>query len=215
MKKRNFDLNFYKIIWLFILGSFIGWIVELLVYWIKYGKFMYFQGLVYGPFQPIYGLGVVILAIIFSFYKKKKVLMSFLIGFFFFGIFEYFSSWFQEFFFGSYTWNYIGFFQVNLNGRVNLLYCVFFGLVAVIWARYVHERLLKFLERFNKGKWKYVTLVLTIFLVINVFLTCAVTKRKVDRFYEKPAQNSLERFVDKYYDNEFMQKWLPKVRVVK
>jgi len=214
MKKRDIKLNFYKSVWIFTIGALIGWAVELFIYWFKYDNFMYFQGLVYGPFQPVYGFGALLLAVMFIFLKNRGYLVTFLVGFIAFGIFEYFSSWLQEVLFDSFTWNYTNFFHLHLHGRVNLLYCIFFAILTVVWIKFIHEKLLVFLDKFKKKRWKIITILLAIFLVINIFLTCMVTVRFVNRYKEKQASNYLMKFIDEHYDDEFMKKWLPKVRVI-
>ena len=215
MKKESVDLNFYKLVWIFTIGAVIGWGVELFVYWFKYDNFMYFQGLVYGPFQLIYGIGALILALIFIFCRKMNFFLIFLIGFVVFTIFEYIGSWIQEFLFGSFTWNYTNFFRITLNGRVNLLYCVLFGLLTVIWVKFVHEKLLILLDKFRGRIFKVITIIFAVFLTVNIILTCMATARLVDRHNEIAPRNSFERFIDKHYDDEFMKKWLPKVRVIR
>ena len=52
---------FIKLFWIFILGSFFGYIVETIyAYIISGGHFVVRQGLVYGPFIQVYGLGAMI-----------------------------------------------------------------------------------------------------------------------------------------------------------
>jgi len=213
-EKKNIALNFYTMVWLFIIGAVIGWAVELFVYWFKYDNFMYFQGFVYGPFQPVYGFGALILAVMFIFFKNRGYLLIFLVGFLAFGVFEYFSSWIQEVLFDSFTWNYTNFFRFHLHGRVNLLYCTLFAILTVIWIKFIHQRILDFFDRFQHKSWKVITIVVTVFLVINCFLTIMATVRFVNRYKEIPPRNSFEQFIDKRYDDKFMRRWLPKVRVI-
>ena len=63
--KRPFapGLGFYKIFWVFFLGCIIGVVVETL--WCLATKF-YIEnrsGVIYGPFNPVYGVGAVVLTL--------------------------------------------------------------------------------------------------------------------------------------------------------
>ena len=62
------------------------------------------------------------------------------------GAFEYFCSWLQETVLGTVSWDYTGY-PFNLNGRINLLYCLFWGALALVWVKEVFPRLNGFIER--------------------------------------------------------------------
>lgn len=64
------EINFYKLIWLFMIGSVSGYVVEMLWCYIRNGYFESRQGLLYGPFSPVYGIGCVIFTILlYKFFK--------------------------------------------------------------------------------------------------------------------------------------------------
>ena len=49
-----------KIFWVFIIGSVIGYLLEMLVGLVQNGHFVSKQGLIYGPFSQVYGVGLVV-----------------------------------------------------------------------------------------------------------------------------------------------------------
>ena len=49
---------FTKLFIFFVLGCLIGTYYEEVLWFIKYGEITTRQGLIYGPFSPIYGVGV-------------------------------------------------------------------------------------------------------------------------------------------------------------
>ncbi len=55
---------FMKLFVLFFIGSVFGCIIETIYAIIKTGGFQIRQGLIYGPFIPIYGLGAILFYII-------------------------------------------------------------------------------------------------------------------------------------------------------
>ena len=81
------------------------------------------QGLIYGPFIQIYGMGAIAYHILISVIKdnpKKAFFGGMIMG----GSLEYICSFLQEIFFGTISWDYSKLFM-NLNGRTCLLYCVY------------------------------------------------------------------------------------------
>ena len=92
-KKKVFN----EFIWLFIIGCVLGYIIEVSCYYYKHEIWLNKQGLLYGPFKPIYGLGVLIITFIFNKIKLKKGVSVFLAGVAIGTIYEYVLSLFQEY----------------------------------------------------------------------------------------------------------------------
>ena len=61
---------FLKLFVLFFIGSIFGCIVETIYAFIKTGGYQIRQGLVYGPFIPVYGLGTLLFYFILLITKK-------------------------------------------------------------------------------------------------------------------------------------------------
>ncbi len=75
MKKEKFvqtKEELIKIFWVFLIGSIIGCIVETLVGIIFDHSFKIRQGLIYGPFIPVYGIGAIMYYFIVSRIKDTK-----------------------------------------------------------------------------------------------------------------------------------------------
>ena len=60
-----------KIFLVFMIGSVLGYIVEMIVAFVQNGHFVSRQGLIYGPFTPVYGIGILVYYIFFSIVKTK------------------------------------------------------------------------------------------------------------------------------------------------
>ena len=101
MEKQSKFNEVFKIFVIFMIGSVLGYIVEMIVGLVQNGHFVSRQGLIYGPFTPVYGIGIIVYYIFFNIVKtrdKKKVfIFSFILG----GITEYLCSYIQEKIFGT------------------------------------------------------------------------------------------------------------------
>ncbi|MCI8519198.1 MAG: hypothetical protein HFJ51_03780 [Clostridia bacterium] len=56
MEKKKIINELTVIFWLFVIGSIVGYIYEMIVVLVQKGCFESRQGLIYGPFTPIYGI---------------------------------------------------------------------------------------------------------------------------------------------------------------
>ena len=54
-------LNFYKLFWVFFIGCFLGVVVETLFYLVTEFRFTNRTGLLYGPFNLVYGFGALLM----------------------------------------------------------------------------------------------------------------------------------------------------------
>ena len=127
---------FDKMVILFMLGSFIGamhesiWGVIKRLYW--YGKFVWTNhaGVIYGPFNPLYGFGIVLIILVLA-RKKRKPWQTFMYGAVLGGVFEYITSFLLELFLGARSWDYSDYF-LNINGRTTIPYMIFWGIGIMI-----------------------------------------------------------------------------------
>ena len=62
---NKFD-KFIKVFIIFMIGSVIGYVVEMIVALVQNGYIESRQGLLYGPFTPVYGIGIIVYYIFFS-----------------------------------------------------------------------------------------------------------------------------------------------------
>ena len=131
--KNKFLRKTFKIFWVFIIGSIIGYILEMIVGLVQNGHFVSKQGLLYGPFSQVYGVGLAVYYLVIP--KNKKWIQIFLISMFFGGIVEYLFSYFQEFFFGTVSWDYKNL-LFNLNGRTSLLHCIYWGIGGILFVKF-------------------------------------------------------------------------------
>lgn len=135
-------INIYKILLVCIVGSFAGVIIEMMWAYARYGIIESRRGLVYGPFNLLYGAGAVFLTLTLYKYRNKGRIWSFLGGFIVGSVLEYACSWGQEMLLGSRSWDYSNI-PLNLNGRICFTYSVFWGILGIVWIKDLYPRMAK------------------------------------------------------------------------
>lgn len=94
-KKENLQ-KIIKLFWIFLIGSIIGYIIEMIVGLVQNRHFVSSQGLLFGSFIQVYGVGLVIYYLVISNIKQKNYIKIFFISMLLGGIVEYLFSFFQE-----------------------------------------------------------------------------------------------------------------------
>lgn len=121
----NRDYSIKSLILLFFTFAFIGWIWEVTIGLVNYGKFIN-KGTMFGPWLPIYGFGGIIVLVLLKPFRNNPIL-TFILAFILCGLVEYFTGWYLETFKHMKWWDYSSY-VFNLNGRVCLEGLIVFGL---------------------------------------------------------------------------------------
>ncbi len=202
MKKEKYMNAMIKLFWVFIIGSIIGYVVEMIVAYVQNGNFVSRQGLVFGPFAQVYGLGILVYYIVVPKIKGgylKKFFITMVLG----GIVEYVCSYFQEILFGTISWDY-SHLWFNLNGRTSLLHCAYWGIGGVLFMKYIMP-LIENLGKITKNTYfRTVTALFAIFMLFNISVSFMAAIRQDERNREIAASNNIDAFFDKYYSDEVM-----------
>lgn len=198
-------LNIYKILWICYLGSFLGVVVEMLWCLVTNGYIESRSGLVYGPFNLLYGFGAAVLTAALYRFRNRSGKLSFLGGMVVGSAVEYACSWFQEVAFGTRSWDYSDM-PFNLNGRICLLYSIFWGVLGLLWIKSLYPRMAKHILKIPNKAGVVLTWVLCAFFVLNAFVTSAATLRWVSRDAGEAPQNVFEELIDSHFPDERMEK---------
>ena len=207
---NNKKENIIKFIWLFIIGCFIGYVVEVSYFFIKHGTFINKSGLLYGPFKPIYGLGIVIFSFIFDKFKDRNNFIIFMSGIGIGTLYEYGSSVFQEYILHTSTWNYSSF-NYNLNGRIYLPYCIGWGIFALIWIKCVYPKIKKRIIKFPFS----ISMIVGIIMLANVLLSAFAVYEYSNRQNNINPSNKILKLMDKMYPDHVVKKRIPKLKAIK
>ena len=201
--------SFYKIVMLFFIGSFLGDIVETIFCRITAGYWMSRSSVVWGPFSIVWGLALALATWLLYRYKDRSSTFLFVVGTLVGGAYEYLCSVFTEIVFGTVFWDYSAI-PFNLAGRVNLLYCFFWGIAAVVWFRVFYPVLSRWIEKIPLRPGKVITWCLLVFMAANVLVSSAALSRYTARVSGVPAQNAVEVYLDAHYDDARMAAIYPK-----
>ena len=206
--------SFYKLAGLFFIGSFLGDIIETLFCRATAGVWMSRSSVVYGPFSIVWGLGAVLLTAVLYRYRDRSDSFLFLFGTVVGGAYEYICSVFTELVFGTVFWDY-SHLPFNLGGRINLLYCFFWGIAAVVWLKLCYPRLSRLIEGLPPGVGKPLTWVLLVFMVFNIAVSALALGRYTQRHTAAdPAPTALGQLLDQRFPDERMERIYPNAILV-
>lgn len=208
-----YGCSFHKLVWLFFIGAFLGDITETIFCYVTAGRLMSRSSVVYGPFSIVWGLGVVVLTMMLHRYKDRDDRYIFLFGTVVGGAYEYICSVFTEIVFGTVFWDYSKL-PFNLGGRINLLYCFFWGLAAVIWIKILYPRISGLIERIPMKAGKILSWCMIAFMTVNIVISAMALARYSDRQTGREAANSIDCFLDERFPDQRME-WIYPNAIVK
>lgn len=198
-------MTFYKLFWVFFIGCFAGVVLETIYCLIQRGHYESRVGLIYGPFNLVYGIGALCLSGALYQFRNRGRVFSFVGGFLVGSVVEYACSWFQEVCFGSTSWDYSNM-PYNLNGRICLLYSIFWGILGIFWIKDIYPRMAKWILKIPNKVGKPLTWVLLVFMVFNSVMTLFTSLRWTARREGIEPRNAFEAYLDEHYPDERMQK---------
>ncbi len=227
-------ISIWRILAYFVVYSVAGFIIETIFGLLTKGVLESRKSFLYGPFCSIYGLGAVLMILPLQKYKKNNYTLFFA-GFFIGSIIEYMVSLVGELIFHIKWWDYSDQ-MFNINGRICVLFSLFWGLLAIYLMSDINPRIDKFID-FVKSKipanyMKTVIIFSILFLSFDLGITVYAlqmfsvriihennlnvsNKQLVDTLYEKIYVNDQKQkdFIYKFFDNEKMIKTFPNIKI--
>ena len=209
---------FYKLVCLFFIGAFLGDITETIFCLMTTGVLMSRSSVVYGPFSIVWGLGCALLTLFLYRYRNKSDGYIFAAGTLLGGMYEYVCSVFTELVFGTVFWDYSGF-AFNLGGRINLLYCFFWGIAAVVWLKIIYPRLSGLIERLPVRAGRILCNCLIVFMIFNMAVSSLALARYTQRHTGGASdavsdENPLAVFLDERFPDQRMERIYPNAKLV-
>lgn len=205
--------GFYKVVMLFFVGAFLGDITETIFCRITSGVWMSRSSVVWGAFSIVWGLAVAVVTAMLYKYRNRSNGFLFLMGMFLGGAYEYFCSVFTEFVFGTVFWDYSEI-PFNLGGRINLLYCFFWGIAAVVWFKCLYPFVSGVIEKLPVMFGKVLTWALIVFMGCNIVVSCMALIRYDERNRGVQAEKTWQVWIDDHYGDERMEKIYPNAKSV-
>lgn len=209
-----YGCSFHKIVWLFFIGAFLGDVTETIFCYVTTGKLMSRSSVVYGPFSIVWGLGVAFLTMLLYRYRKKDDRYIFLSGMLLGGVYEYVCSVFTELVFGTVFWDYSKI-PFNLGGRINLLYCFFWGVAALVWMKMLYPFFSSKIEKVPMKPGKLLSYCFLVFMVFDMLLSGLALARYSERqttggkAAAAAAATTVDAFLDEHFPDERMERIYP------
>lgn len=200
-------LNFYKLFWIFLIGSLIGFCLETIWCFLIHGYIESRKGFIYGPITPIYGVGAVAMTIVLTRFKESSGFVIFIISAIVGGAFEYIGSLCQELVTGTVSWQYNT--PLNLNGRTNLAFSFCWGVLGLLFIKYVFPIMNQLIEKLPNNFGRFITIILVVFMLFDLTISTVAVRREVQRKNNIPASHMMDEFLDEHYNDEFMSKVYP------
>ena len=200
--------SFYSITLLFAAGSLCGDLVETIFCRIRLGEWMSRSSLVWGPFSVVWGMALAGGTLLMYRYRHYSSSFFFVAGTLLGGLYEYLCSVCSEAILGTVFWDYSAI-PFNLGGRINLLYCFFWGFAAVAWFRLVYPHFSNWIEKIPMRPGKIITWCLVVFMLCNVSMSAMALSRYDSRSRGEPADSAWEQYMDEHYDDARMAQIYP------
>lgn len=157
------DFKYYLLI--FMIGSFIGWIYELLFY-LLVDHVLVNSGFLYGPYVPVYGFGAVLMVIFLKRFKKNPFVL-FLMAVLLTGVLEYVTGIVMWEIWSKRWWDYTGLF-LNIGGYVCLRSVITFGIGGLILMYLIEPNIKPFIKNNQFLVKIFCMCFLTFFLIDNL-----------------------------------------------
>ncbi len=207
-EKEEERCEFHQLILLFVAGAFLGDLTETLFCRVTAGVWMSRSSVVYGPFSIVWGLAIALVTASLYRYRDRGDSFLFCAGTVLGGVYEYLCSVFTELAFGTVFWDYSKI-PFNLGGRINLLYCFFWGIAAVVWFKLLYPRLWGWICRIPLKTRKLLASFLLLFMAADMAVSAAALTRAAQRREQVPAVESWQRVMDEHFDDERLNRIYP------
>jgi len=166
-------IEIVKILLYFIIYSCFGWIMESVIKTVVQRKPIN-SGFLHGPFCPIYGFGAIIMFIFLQRFKDNIILL-FISGFFILSLWEYIVGWLLEITFNTKYWDYSNN-KFNIKGRVCLLNSLFWGLLGVVFIKFIHPFIVEKIGTINTIYLTICTIALSVAMLVDMIITIIKVK---------------------------------------
>lgn len=202
---------FDKLVWVFLISSFLGAMIEMVYCRAVGGVWMNRSSVLYGAFSFVWGFGAVVMTVVLQRLAGKEDRKIFLAGFVVGGVYEYVCSVFTELAFGTVFWDYSEM-PLNIGGRTNVLFCFFWGILAVVWIKVLYPPMERSIQRIPPLAGKIITWVLLAAMVCNGLLTAGAMVRYDRRQSEPQGHTVMAQLLDEWYDDDWMERRWPNMK---
>lgn len=207
---------FKKMFFVFLIGSIIGSIYEELLhaaetFWeTGQAEWSLRRGVIYGPFNVIYGLGAVLMICLLakeSYEWWKVFLYAAILG----GVVEFMISFLQEVFTHTRSWDYSNEF-LDIDGRTTVPFMLVWGLLGLILVKVVYPWISNLIEKIPVEVGNFIFMTLLVFMILDMLISWSALIRQTMRHNHIPSYTPIGEFYDKYYSDAYLQKYFPNMQ---
>lgn len=209
-RDRYIPLNVFNILFIFIVGSFIGCVLEDAWHLLTEGFWQERAGLVFGPFTPIYGCGAIAMTVALNRFWQapwwKVMAVSGVVG----CVVEYVTSWYLEAAVGVVAWDYTGTFG-NVNGRINVFFFFVWGLLGLMWVKLFLPVIMRLVDAIPVTYRAVVTSFAFAAILADLVLTTVAMDGYSKRHAGIEPRSGAEIWVAENFDDEWMARRFEKM----
>lgn len=172
-----------KIIFYFIIYSFLGWCLESVYKTIIFKKPTN-SGFLYGSFCPMYGIGAVMMIVLSK--LSDNIIIIFLLSFVLFSVWEYIVAVILEKCFKTKYWDYSEL-KFNIKGRICLKNSFYWGLLGVILIYAIQPIVERLTNLISEQILLYISILLCIIISLDTIITITkliVIDKKIKQIFE-------------------------------
>ena len=101
----------------------------------------------------------------------------------------------------------------NINGRINLLVCFFWGVLAIVWLKLLYPAVSRVIEKIPPVAGKVLTYILVFAMALDMLISSVALMRYVDRKQQAGADTAVEQFLDHTYPDSFIEWVYPNMKI--
>lgn len=209
-RNRYIPLNAFNLLFIFLVGSFLGCMLEDGWHVLTEGFFQERAGLVFGPFTPIYGCGALAMTVTLNRFWKaswwKIVFVSGVVG----CLVEYVTSWYLEAAVGVVAWDYTGTVG-NIAGRINVFFFFVWGFLGLMWVKLFLPVIMRLVDAIPVPSRAVVTSAVFAFLLADIVLTTVAMDCYSKRHAGIQPKSNAETWIAANFDDEWMARRFEKM----
>ena len=201
---------------LFLIYSFLGWTIEVIVTFNKEKKFVN-RGFLLGPYCPIYGFSSIIMILYLGRYRDSFITI-FLLAVVVCSIIEYLVSYLMEKLFNARWWDYSNR-KFNINGRVCLNNAFFFGVLGTLLVYFANPFFEGLLLKINTNTLNIISLILLIIFTIDFIISMYASFKlknslsKIDKDSTEEIKEKIKEKIESKFLNRRIFKAYPKYKI--
>lgn len=166
--------QFLLVFLLFLIYSFLGWLVDICGNYIDVKEFKN-RGFLIGPYCPIYGVASIFMLQFLSKYQND-IIVLFVMSVLVCSVIEYLTSYIMEKLFHARWWDYSKI-PFNINGRICIPYSIIFGVLSLLLVEFINPFIVNMLITIPKIALITGGIILFILFAIDVIVSFSIINK--------------------------------------